>query len=268
MIKKALITSFIVLNLYAILCGGLYFFQENLLFHPQQLPQEYAFNFEHQPSEVFLEASDGARLHGLHFRIENPKGVILYYHGNAGSLAGWGEVVQYFIKKDFSVIAMDYRQYGKSSGMWSQENLYNDSLLWYAFTKKEYPETPLIVYGRSLGTTFATYVASQKPVHHLMLEAPFYSIAEVAQAKFPILPTSSLLKYTFPTYEFIPDLKTGLVSLFHGTEDRVINYKHGKKLYQDLKVADKIFITIPDGGHHNLIDFEQYDKAMVKRLML
>lgn len=260
-IKKIIILLFILANLYAILCGGLYFFQDNLLFHPQQLPQEYTFNFEHPQREVWLDAMDGARLHGLHFEVENPKGILLYYHGNAGSLARWGEIVGFFVKKQYSVIVMDYRQYGKSSGALSQERLYEDSLLWYTFAREQYPTTPLTVYGRSLGTTFATYVASHKRVDQLLLETPFYSIENEAKTRFPILPVKKLLRYTFPTYQYINDVQAP-ITIFHGTEDGVVHYEHGKRLYDAITQNDKTFVTIKNGGHNNLIEYEEYRMAV------
>lgn len=263
--KKPLIILFVLSNLYAILCGGLYFFQDTLLFHPEQLPQDYAFAFEYPQSEVWLDAPDGAQLHGLHFEIENPKGILLYYHGNAGSLARWGEIVGFFVEKKYSVIVMDYRQYGKSSGLLSQEQLYEDSMLWYAFAKAQYPITPLTVYGRSLGTTFATYVASQKGIDQLVLETPFYSIVNEAKTRFTILPVKKLLRYTFPTYQYINDVKAP-ITILHGTEDGVVSYEHGKRLYNSIKQKEKEFVTVQGGGHNDLIDFEQYRMAIDKML--
>ena len=264
-LKKPLIILFIVANLYAILCGGLYFFQDNLIFHPQQLPQDYAFDFEHPAEEVWLDAQDGARLHGLSFRAENAKGTILYFHGNAGSLARWGEIVQFFIKKQYNVIVMDYRQFGKSGGALTEQNLYDDSLLWYAFAKAQYPTTPIISYGRSLGTTFATYVAAKENVSQLILETPFYSIENEASSRFSILPVKKLLKYEFPTYRFINDVQSP-ITVLHGIEDEVVAYEHGKRLFDSIEQQEKILITIPEGGHNNLIEFPAYEEHIDKVL--
>ncbi|MBV1925462.1 MAG: alpha/beta hydrolase, partial [Dokdonia sp.] len=107
-LKKPLILLFILGNLYAILCGGVYFFQESLIFHPSQLAQEYVYEFEQPFDEVFLDAEDEARLNGIHFRATDPKGVILYFHGNAGDLQRWGEITQFFVPQGYSVIVMDY----------------------------------------------------------------------------------------------------------------------------------------------------------------
>ncbi len=259
--RKPLIIIFILVNVYAILCGGLYFFQDHLIFHPQQLPQDYDFNFEGMYDEVWVDAPDGVRLNGLHFTVTKPKGVVLYYHGNSGSLAQWGQIAQPFVQKGYAVIVMDYRQYGKSGGALSEAALYDDSVLWYAFAKAQYPTTPITSYGRSLGTTFATYVASKREVSKLVLEAPFYSILDEAQSRFSILPVERLLNYRLPTYSFVNEVKAP-ITIIHGTEDKVVAYEHGKALYDLITATTKRFKTVPGGNHHNLSDFEAYQTAI------
>ncbi|TVZ51531.1 alpha/beta hydrolase [Dokdonia sp. Hel_I_53] len=260
-LKKPLIVLFIIGNLYAILSGGLFFFQDNLLFHPQPLPEDYTFIFDTPFKEVWLSGSDGASLHGIHFPVENAKGALLYYHGNAGSLARWGEIVQYFVKQGYAVVVMDYRQFGKSSGSLSEQLLYEDSLAWYDFVKKTYPNQAITVYGRSLGTTFATYVASQNRVKQLILETPFYSIQNEASTRFPFLPVKRLLKYRFPTFEFINKVSAPILVL-HGTEDTVVDYTHAKRLYEGIESNEKRLVTILGGGHNNLIEFDTYTNTI------
>jgi len=266
-LKKPLILLFILANIYAILCGGLYFFQENLLFHPQVIPDGYTFKFDHTFEEVWLDADDGARLHGIHFPVAQAKGVILYFHGNAGEIQRWGEITSFFVEKEYSVIVMDYRGYGRSRGALSQEALYTDSELWFAFAKAKYPETPLTLYGRSLGTTFAAFLASEKQAQNVILETPFYSIADEAKSRFPILPIETLLKYPFPTYRFVNNIDEP-ITFFHGTEDGVVAYEHGRKLFDLLESQRKEFVTIPNGGHNNLVQFAEYldeiDAALTK----
>ncbi|MBE15703.1 MAG: alpha/beta hydrolase [Cytophagaceae bacterium] len=263
-LKKPLLLLFVLANIYAILCGGLYFFQENLIFHPSPLPTSYSFDFESPFEEVTLEAQQ-ARLHGIHFTQPQPKGVILYFHGNAGNLARWGELVQPLVAMNYAVIVMDYRQFGKSSGALSQESLYQDALQWYAFAKAQYDNTPITLYGRSLGTTFATYVASKNEGERLILETPFYSIANEAKSRFPFLPVDALVKYPFPTYSFINEV-TAPITIVHGTADGVVDYSHGKRLYEHINSDQKELITIPEGGHNNLSDYPTYQQALYEML--
>ena len=69
-LKRALIISFVLLNIYGLLCGVIYFFQENLIFLPTQLPQEHSYVMDSTFEELFLDTEDGARLNGLHFKVE------------------------------------------------------------------------------------------------------------------------------------------------------------------------------------------------------
>ena len=259
--KKLFILVFILLNIYGLLCGVIYFFQENLIFMPSVLPQEHVFEMKSSFEEINLKSSDGAQLNGLHFRKENSKGVILYFHGNAGDLNSWGQIATYFVDLDYDVIIMDYRGYGKSFGERSMELLYSDAALWYGFAQQYYTEPEITVYGRSLGTTFATYVAAQHQPNKLILEAPFYSMEEVANSRFSFLPIKYLLHYKFPTYQFIDDVNCP-ITIYHGTYDKVISYEQGSKLYDRIKSDEKELITIPKGGHNNLISFKEYTESI------
>ena len=255
--KKALIISFVLLNIYGLLCGVIYFFQENLIFLPTKLSQDHSYVMDSPYEEIFLDAEDGARLNGLHFKAENSKGTILYYHGNAGDLQRWGQITQFFVDLNYSVIVMDYRGYGKSTGKRSMEALYADSELWYDYAKQHYSENEIILYGRSLGTTFATYIASRNQVKNLVLESPFYSIEDVARSKFPILPVKSLLHYKFPTYQFINKVNCP-ITIYHGEDDSVIKYDQGERLFESIEKDAKTLISIPNGGHNDLVSFEEY----------
>ncbi len=261
--KIAFIALFLMANLYGVLCGGLYFFQENLLFHPTQLAQNHRFEFDATFTEVMQQAADGAQLHGLYFKTENPQGTLLYFHGNAGDLSRWGEIVQFFVQKNLNVVVMDYRNFGKSSGMMNEKALYEDARLWYAYAKDvaKKTNTPLLVYGRSLGTTFATAVAAQNDVEQLILETPFYSIEDEAKSRFSWLPVRSLLKYRMPTYTFINQVNCP-ITIIHGTQDEVVAYEHGKRLYESFSSDNKTFVTVPGGHHNDLINYPEYHQVI------
>jgi len=216
---------------------------------------------EYPFEEVSLKSDDGAILNGLHFRREDPKGLILYFHGNAGNLQRWGELTEFFVEKGFDVIVMDYRGYGKSTGIRTMETLYSDAGLWYDYANEQYAENMIIVYGRSLGTAIATYVASKHDPAKVILETPFYSLTEIAMNRFPILPVKSLLHYPFPSYQYINDISCP-ITIYHGDNDEVIDLSYGKKLYDSIINEDKEFLLVPDGGHNNLVLFDEYKNTI------
>lgn len=244
---------------------SLYFFQEKIIFRPSILPQNYSYNFSSEFEELFLKAEDGAIINALHFKAEKPKGVIVYFHGNMGDLSRWGKITEYFVEKNYDVFVMDYRTYGKSTGKLSEQALYNDAQMCYNYVVKRYNELEITIYGRSLGTGIATFLASKNNPKQLILETPYYSLTDVAKRRFSMFPTNKLIRYNFPSYKFIQNVRCP-ISIFHGTNDKVVPFASGEKLFNCIEQKEKIFYTIEKGEHNNLIEFETYQKQLKKIL--
>lgn len=254
--KRLKNTVVFLLGLYVMIGSALYFFQEKLMFLPTTLKQEYQYQFDYRFEELFFETEKGAIINALHFKAEQSKGVILYFHGNAGDLSRWGKITSYFVEKSYDVLVMDYRTYGKSTGKLTEAAFYKDAQYCYDYLLKQYPEHDINLYGRSLGTGLASYLASKNQPKQLILETPYYSILDVAKHRFPIFPVEPLLKYKFPTYKYL--LKTTCpITILHGTDDKVVPYSSGKKL-SELGIGNLDFITIEGGDHNNLVEFETY----------
>ena len=251
--------------LYLLFGISLYMLQEKLLFLPTVLEQNYKYKFSYNFEEINLKTKDDATLNAIHFKTGNPKGVILYFHGNAGDLSRWGNITEFFVAKNYDVLVMDYRTYGKSVGRLSEQAFYDDADLFYNYLKKEYKEDKITLYGRSLGTGLATFLASKHNPKQLILETPYTSIAAVAKYRFPLFPVKLLLKYKFPSSTFIKKV-TCPITIFHGTEDAVVSYKFGKELSEIPPKDQTTFIIIEGGNHNNLIDFDGYLKGINKVL--
>jgi len=244
----------------------LYFLQEKMLFLPTVLEQDYTFEFTQPFEELFLKTDKGAVINAIHFKVENSKGVILYFHGNAGDLSRWGLLAEYFVEKQYDVLIIDYRTYGKSIGKLSEKALYSDAEYCYNYLKERYKEDNIILYGRSLGTGIATYLASKTKPKQLILETPYYSITDVAKSRFPMFPVEQLLKYKLPTHQYIQQVSCP-ITIFHGTEDLIVPYKSAEKLYKVSPKALTTFITIEKGAHNNLIEFDLYH-SQIKKILL
>ena len=257
--------SFAVLILFIFSISMLYTLQEKLIFLPTTLSKDYKYQFSDSFEEFYINTTDGASLNGLHFKSKNPKGVLLYFHGNAGDLSRWGEISSSFLKYNYDVIVMDYRTYGKSTGALNEKNLYKDAQLFYNYALKRFPEESIIIYGRSIGTAIATNLASQNKPKQLILESPFYSLADVVETRFSPFPVQKLLKYSFPSFEFIKKVNCP-ITIFHGTSDEVVPYESGQKLFKVISNSNKQFFSISEGKHNNLIDFEAYHKGIEQKL--
>ena len=246
----------VLVCLYIMIGSALYFFQEKLLFLPTTLSQDFQYEFNQPFEELFLNTEKDATINALHFKAENPKGAILYFHGNAGDLSRWGTIAEGFVELNYDVLVMDYRTYGKSTGKLSETGLYRDAQYCYEFLLKQYAEEEIILYGRSLGTGIASYLASKNSPKQLVLETPYYSILDVAEHRFPIFPLKKLLKYRFPNYKYITEVECE-ITIIHGTEDGVVPYSSAKKL-SELNIDNLNFVTVKGGGHNNLSEFDTY----------
>ncbi|WP_296384986.1 alpha/beta hydrolase [Winogradskyella sp.] len=240
--------------------SALHFFQEKLLFLPTTLEQDYQYQFDYPFEELFLKTDDDAVINALHFKVDNPKGAILYFHGNAGDLSRWGNITEYFAAMQYDVLVMDYRTYGKSKGKLSEQGFYKDAQYCYDYLLKQYSENQITLYGRSLGTGIASYVASKNNPKQLILETPYHSILDVAKQRFPIFPVKQLLRYHFPTFKNLPKTLCH-ITIIHGTDDNLVPYTSGKKL-SELGLDNLNFITIEGGDHNNLIEFKDYHKII------
>ena len=235
---------------------ALYFFQEKILFLPTSLEQDYQYQFNYPFEELFLETDNESIINALHFKAVNAKGVVLYFHGNSGDLSRWGKVAEYFVEKQHDVLIMDYRTYGKSTGKLNESVFYTDAQYCYDYLLKQYAEEEITVYGRSLGTGIASYLTSKNNPKQLILETPYYSILDVAQYRFPIFPIKKFLKYKFPTFEYLPNINSP-ITMIHGTGDAIVPYSSGKKLLE-LELENLNLVTVKDGTHNNLAEFEIY----------
>ena len=261
MLNAFKILLLIVIGLYLIFGLMIYFLQEKLIFLPEGLPPDYTYSFDVPFDEHFITMDDGAEINALHFTQNASKGLIVYFHGNAGNLARWGEVVYPFVESGFEVFIIDYRGYGKSPGKRTQEKLLSDAELVYSYALQLASEDDIILFGRSLGSAFASYLAGKHQPAKLILETPFYSLKDVADGIMPIYPTSLLLKYNYKNYESLQNCQVPIY-IFHGTDDEVVDYSSGQKLFESLDDKSVEFFTI-EGGHHNdLSRFPSYWESM------
>lgn len=260
---KTLLSIFsVLLGLYFLICLLAYFFQEKLIFFPQVLAKDFRFRFTGEFEERYLEMKDGKKLHALLFKAENSKGVVFYLHGNAGSLEGWGGVAETFTDLNYDVLIPDYRGFGKSEGsVKSEDQLHGDTQILYDFLKNNYSENRILVLGHSIGSGMAVKVASENTPKLLILQAPFYSVPDLAQNIKPleIFPTF-LIKYKFSNGKFLKKVNAPVVIL-HGDEDKIIYYGSSQKLKQEFKPGDTL-ITLNGYGHNNFLDSESYRREI------
>jgi hypothetical protein len=242
-----------VVFVYFGICLFFYLYQESFLFHPRATNKDYVYDFDYPFEEKLFETPHLGVIHTLKFKVKNPKGLVFYLHGNAGSLRDWGWIYPDFINRGYDLFIMDYRGYGKSKGELSETNMHADASFLYDELKKHYAEQDIIIYGRSIGTGIAAKLAESNFPKAVILESPFYSIRDVAQKIAPIFPLELLLKYKFKSFKSLEKAKSPIY-IIHGTNDNVVPFKSGEKLY--LNNQGKVTFFKVAGGQHN--DLSQY----------
>ncbi|MBU2946410.1 alpha/beta hydrolase [Zobellia uliginosa] len=251
--------------LYVLITVIAYKYQERLVFFPSTMPLNHTYDFCQDFKEFNLTAKDGAKLNAVHIKQDSSKGVVVYFHGNSGNISHLIHVANLFSQKGYESILVDYRTFGKSTGIMSEQALYDDAQLFYDYAKEMYGEDEILVYGRSFGSGIATWLASNNKPEKLVLESPFYSAVTLGKHRFPFLPIDWLSKFRFPSHEYIQHVDCP-VYIFHGKEDRVIPYESAKKLYGAIPGNNKELFSISDAGHNYLQDFQVFKEGMSKVL--
>ena len=235
---------------------ALYYLQNYILFHPQKLHSHYSFHFDKPFKEISIPVNGTDTISIVKFLSKNStrRGVVLYFHGNRKNVERYAAYANDFTKNGYEVWMEDYPGYGKSTGERTEKKLYEQALQVYKMSAAQYATDSIIIYGKSLGTGIAAYVASVSNCKRLILETPYYSIPDIfaCYGGF-IYPLNAMITYKIPTAQFLQDVKAP-VTILHGTSDWVIPYRCGEKLKKYLKAGDE-FITIPGGTHNNLNDF-------------
>lgn len=201
--------------------------------------------------DVWFEAADGTRLHGWFCPCEQPRGVVLFAHGNAGNLSHRAErLVEMQSAQQLSVLIFDYRGYGRSDGKPTVPGVLQDARAALSLLAKKagVKAADVILLGRSLGGAVMTQLAAETQPKALVIESSFSSLKEMARHHYKSLAwlvpekklnsASAIIRFKGPLLQS------------HGTVDRVIPIQSGRKLHQAANEPKK-FIAIQGGGHND-----------------
>lgn len=258
MVVVPLLTSIVLL--YLLLVVLFYVFQEHLLFRPRLLKETYKYHFNAFSEELFISMPDGGRINALHFRAPLPKGIVIYFHGNADNLTRWGQYHTDFVGREYDFLVYDYRGFGKSTGKFKADTFYEDALHIYEMVRKMYPPEQIVLYGRSLGTGIASTLATLVEARCVILETPYDTLYHAIRVRFPLLWLPFPLRYPFQNIKNMNLIKCP-VYIFHGTKDELIRLRSAWNLKSSVRNNGKFYI-IRGGFHKNLPEFMAYQEAM------
>lgn len=247
--------------------GYLYQNQERFIFEIRTLARDHRFHFTIPFEELSVQASDLiTTLSAIHFKTKEPrKGIVLFLHGSGTNINEIPQALpEKILERGYDFYTYDYRGFGKSSGKVTEQDLLNDSVFVYQNLVEQYGEKNVILYGRSLGTSLATYIASAHNPKHLLLEAPFHSMLDMALIDQPYLPQAaieSILAFHLRTDLWIQNVKTK-VTFAHGDKDDWVPVKEANRLYDKVESHQKHFALFKDWGHDHFCDHPEFDDLL------
>ena len=204
-------------------------------------------------SDIGISTSDGETLHAWWLAAPSPKAQVIYWHGNGGNLSVWMPVITDLRKHGFSVLAVDYRGYGRSTGKPTERGLYRDADAATAYFMAQLRKAglPTVYWGRSLGCAVASYAATQTAPDGLILESPFPDVKSLFAGN-PVMRLLSVFSsYTFPTSRHLAKY-SGPLLVVHGDADSIVPFTAGQKAFDRASSSTKTFAVLRGADHNDV----------------
>ena len=222
----------IIFVIYFLVLVFLYFYQRNLLYHPNE--NNYSGDkISVDIEKVKIQTSDNIELLGWYHKknLKDYK-TLVYFHGNAGSLENRIHKLNHFQDMNINFLIVAWRGFNGNKGKPSERGLYLDgksTIDW--LIKKGVNEENIILYGESLGTGVAIHLAQNKNYAGVILETPFTSMIDAAKNFYPYIPINLLLKDKFENFKKVKNINIPIL-IMHGEVDQIVPFSMGKKIYE------------------------------------
>ena len=197
---------------------------------------------------VVIPTGDEQTISGWYQAPKAGKPIIVYCKGNSGTFTAEHERFEAWTADGYGFLAFDYRGFPMSPGIISEENMLEDSIAAFDWAKAK--GFPLVIWGRSIGSGPASYIASVREADALYLETPYDSAVAVGQARYWFFPIGLLMKDQFRLDLWIRDV-TEPTFVAVATEDKTIPVVHGRHAYE-LVPNKGGFWEQPGAGHSDL----------------
>ncbi len=244
----------VIILIYCLFGLAIYYLQDRFLFHPVALPASHKYQFSFVHREVNLPVNATSNINIIQFETTQAiKGVVLYFHGNRKNISRYAGFAENFTKKGYEVWMIDYPGFGKSTGEFTEQKLYDWALHLYKLARTRFSPDSIIIYGKSMGTGIASQLASIRDTKRLILETPYYDLPSAVGQYLPIYPVNRMIHYKLPTNQYLPKV-TAPITILHGTNDWVIFPSNARKLKKFLKPNDE-FVLVQGASHNDLYKY-------------
>jgi len=231
----------------------IYFIQSSLIFYPNMpgrnlvsTPQDIGLKYQ----DIEFLTEDNIKLHGWFIPAENAKSTILFFHGNAGNISHRLDSIKIFNRMEVNVFIIDYRGYGQSEGKITEKGTYRDAeAAWnYLINTMGINEQQIIIFGRSLGASIATWLASKHTPAALIIESGFTSVPSMGQRLYPFLPIRWLTHYKYNTRQYVQNIACPVL-VVHSRNDDIIPYDEGLEIF--AAAPEPRYFLEMRGGHND-----------------
>lgn len=252
MAKKMLGTILIGIGVgYGLLAAALFAFQQHLIYFPGMgrydtvTPAALRLPFE----DVRIPTADRETLHGWFVPAPAARATVLFFHGNAGSIAHRVDWLPMFRQLNLSVLLFDYRGYGASTGVPTEAGTTADAeAVWgYLTEARKIPARKIVLFGESLGGAVASGLASRQQPMALVLHSVFTSVPDLAADLYPFLPARLLARFRYDTLAGVEATRCAVL-VAHSPDDEIVPFAHGQRLFEAAH-EPKRFIEL--AGSHN-----------------
>lgn len=237
---------------YAAVLVLVFVFQSRLVYYPEVgrevavTPQSYGLPFE----PVEIRTSDGETLQAWWVPAADPRGTVLFFHGNAGNISHRLDYLLMFHRLRYSTLIVDYRGYGRSTGAPSEAGTYRDAeAAWdYLRGARQVIAPDIVVAGESLGGAVATWLSARNGPRAVLLFSTFTSVTELGAEVYWFLPVRLLSRIGYDNRANLKRIRVP-VFLAHSRNDDIVPFAHGKKLFEAAN-EPKSFLEMR-GGHND-----------------
>lgn len=237
---------------YGAVLALVFVFQSNLVFLPGTgrevtlSPQSYGLRYE----AVEIPTADGERLQAWWVPADNARGVVLFFHGNAGNISHRIDYLLMFNRLRYTTLILDYRGYGKSTGSPSEEGTYRDAEAAWEYLRHARQARPgdVVIAGESLGGAVGTWLAARVKPGALLLFSTFTSVNDLGAQIYWFLPVRLLSRIRYDNLENLKRIEAPIF-IAHSPEDDVVPYSHGRRLFEAAH-EPKTFLEMK-GGHND-----------------
>lgn len=243
--------AIVIFIIFYILLGILAtFYQEKIIYQPSKQDFTSCFDFKDAEKVEY----NGTRM----YLYNGERGVVVLYHGNAGSACDRYFYAQQFVQNGYGYIIPEYFGYSNDSREPKHEYIKQDVRNVASYIKKNNYKN-IIIIGESIGTGAASFHVSLNKSDKLLLISPFYNLKDIAKRKFWFYPTFLMVNNAFDNSVLLGNYDNPIY-IIHGDKDHVISQKSGLKLYNSLISNIKKFTSIKGFGHNDLfMTNETYD---------